>query len=92
MLHGENSKQDDVDDNRRGERRRLSAVDALRHDDIADEANGVEERGQEDDVGGNPCSLLLADWLTNRLRPVLLRISANFRPFLSSLLLACHYF
>jgi protein-S-isoprenylcysteine O-methyltransferase Ste14 len=51
VLNGEDAEQQDVDDDRRGDGARRAGIDRLGHEDVADEADGVEERQEEDDVG-----------------------------------------
>jgi hypothetical protein len=50
VLHREQSKQQHIDHERFGDRRGDTAIDAARDNDVADEADRIEEGRQEDDV------------------------------------------
>jgi hypothetical protein len=56
VLDREDAEQDDVDEQRLGQRRRQAGVDALGHDQVADEADGVEEGDEEDRIGDRTVS------------------------------------
>jgi hypothetical protein len=51
VLNGEDRHQHKVDDERLRQGRGRSAVDALRHDEARDKADGVEKSREEDGVG-----------------------------------------
>ena len=52
MLDGERAEQQQIDDDRRDEIAVDAGVDRLRDDEIADEADGIQEREEEDHVRG----------------------------------------
>jgi hypothetical protein len=50
VLHSEEAEQQQVHDQRRRQRRRRARIDRFRHGEIADEADRIEERRQEDEI------------------------------------------
>ncbi len=66
VLHGKQRHQQEIDDERFRQRHGRTGVDGLRHDQTFDEADGIEKREKEHDIGCEPvekCSDLGHDTL-----------------------------